>query len=579
MTLALRDLASTDLWDQSLERSRRRRALAPRLRREQRRRKRVSLAVAAATVAGPGTGSTAALASGDLQSAVAAETSSHRAIEVREGGLPLMIGSQGPLVAEVQQALGVSPDGVFGPQTDAAVRAYQGRARLAVDGIVGPVTWGTLFAKSAVGGSDVPQGVRDRIEQRLVEAAAPEPSPAPQSTPAPGQTGSPVNGSCGSATISSPVHGTQSSPFGPRGGRNHEGVDLAAPTGTPVRAAACGSVSVAGQQSGYGNIICITHTSQFSTCYAHLSRFATSQGAQVRQGQVIGYVGCTGNCTGPHLHFETRVGGQPQNPSTYLSGGRIPGKTTSSRSASAGSHGQGEQPDGADRERGRRNEQRERRSGSRRSRVVGKRGGRAGDGSGPGRTCTSRSGPGRANHSGCSGPRPRRSGDAHHGARSGCPGGFGPGARCTGSGRPRSSRSGHAHHGGRSGADDGGHAGGVSGCAYCPGHHGRGSGKRFRPARGRPGRADRLRVSALVRGGPGRSVGYSDVSSGTPLAARAMRAGARDAESALLVHEDRVAEVDPVVDLGRVRDRHPEAAVAGRVVRARRRTRGSRSRR
>ena len=172
MTLAQRDLASTDLWEQSLERSRRRRALAPRLRREQKRRKRVSLAVVAATVAGPGTGSTAALAAGDLQTAVAAETPSHRAIEVREGGLPLMVGSQGPLVAEVQKALGVSPDGVFGPQTDAAVRAYQGRARLAVDGIVGPVTWGTLFAKSAVGGSDVPQGVRDRIEQRLVEAAS-----------------------------------------------------------------------------------------------------------------------------------------------------------------------------------------------------------------------------------------------------------------------------------------------------------------------------------------------------------------------------------------------------------------------
>jgi Meckel syndrome type 1 protein len=349
MTLARRDLASADVWEQSLERSRRRRALAPRLRREQRRRKRVSLAVVAATVAGPATGSTAALASGDLQTTVAAETPSHRAIEVREGGLPLMIGSQGPLVAEVQKALGVNADGVFGPETDAAVRAYQGRAGLSIDGIVGPVTWGTLFEKSAVGGSDVPQGVRDRIEQRLVEAAAvtpevpapapesaPAPAPAPQSAPAPVQTGSPVNGSCGSATISSPVHGTQSSPFGPRGGRNHDGVDLAAPTGTPVRAAACGTVSLAGQQSGYGNIICITHTSQFSTCYAHLSRFGTSRGAQVRQGQVIGYVGCTGNCTGPHLHFETRVGGQPQNPSTYLSGGRIPGKTTTARNESVG---------------------------------------------------------------------------------------------------------------------------------------------------------------------------------------------------------------------------------------------------
>src|SRR4029453_4550896 len=73
------------------------------------------------------------------------------------------------------------------------------------------------------------------------------------------------------------------------------------------------------------------HTSQFSTCYAHLSRFGVSSGAQVQQGQVIGYVGCTGSCTGPHLHFETRVNGQPQNPSQYLSGSSSPGKSTAVR--------------------------------------------------------------------------------------------------------------------------------------------------------------------------------------------------------------------------------------------------------
>ena len=130
------------------------------------------------------------------------------------------------------------------------------------------------------------------------------------STPAPPATGQ----ACGSSTISSPVNGTVTSGFGPRWGRNHDGVDIAAPTGTPVRAAACGTVSLAGQQSGYGNMVCITHTSQFSTCYAHLSRFGVSNGAQVQQGQVIGYVGCTGSCTGPHLHFETRVGGQAAEP-------------------------------------------------------------------------------------------------------------------------------------------------------------------------------------------------------------------------------------------------------------------------
>ena len=120
-------------------------------------------------------------------------------------------------------------------------------------------------------------------------------------------------------------------------------MDIGASTGTPVRAAACGTVSLAGQQSGYGNIVCITHSSQFSTCYAHLSRFGVTSGAQVQQGQVIGYVGCTGSCTGPHLHFETRVNGTAQNPNTYLAGGAIPGAcpSTSARTADSESRRNG----------------------------------------------------------------------------------------------------------------------------------------------------------------------------------------------------------------------------------------------
>jgi Meckel syndrome type 1 protein len=380
MTIAQRDLALPELWEESLERSQRRRALAPRVRREHNRRKRLSLAVAAATMAGPGT--PAALSSGDLQAQVAAETPSQRAIELREGGLPLQVGSRGPLVVEVQRAVGVPADGIFGVKTDAAVRGYQEHSGLRVDGIVGPATWSSLFAGSAVGGSDVPQEVRESIERRLESAGsetAPSGAPAPSApaqgapaqgapapatpaptSPAPGTpapaTPAPTTpapapdeatGSCGASAIATPVDGAISSLYGPRGGRNHDGVDIAAPSGTAVRAAACGSVTIAGQQSGYGNIVCITHTSRFSTCYAHLSRFATSQGAQVRQGQVIGYVGCTGSCTGPHLHFETRVDGQAQNPTSYLNGSSIPGKSTvaagssrssaNTRGASAGS--------------------------------------------------------------------------------------------------------------------------------------------------------------------------------------------------------------------------------------------------
>jgi murein DD-endopeptidase MepM/ murein hydrolase activator NlpD len=361
MTNAHRDLATPELWTRSLERSRTRRALLPKARRENNRRKHLSAALATAVVAGPGAPIAAAQVSGDVSTAVAAESPANRAIEIREGGLPLRVGSQGDLVAHVQTKLGVASDGIFGPQTDAAVREYQQSAGLDVDGIVGLNTWSSLFGQAgasgaSLGGSNVPPQVKQKVEQTLQQAgtelaaqgntgaqgdtgagttvggqvnAAPPSATTPTSQPNTTlpTTQAPAAGSCSSATISTPVNGTLTSPYGPRGGRNHDGMDIAAPTGTPVRAAACGTVSMAGQQSGYGNIVCITHTSQFSTCYAHLSRFGTSNGAQVQQGQVIGYVGCTGSCTGPHLHFETRVNGQAQNPSTYLSGGStIPGK-------------------------------------------------------------------------------------------------------------------------------------------------------------------------------------------------------------------------------------------------------------
>ena len=367
MTNAHRDLATPELWTRSLERSRRRRELLPRARRENSRRKHISAALATAVVAGPGTPLAAAQVSGDVSAAVAAESPANRAIEIREGGLPLLVGSQGELVAHVQTRLGVASDGIFGPQTDAAVRKYQLSAGLDVDGIVGPSTWSSLFAKAgasgaAMGGSNVPPELKQQVEQKLEQAGqrlagqgnagagtqvggqvgpTTPTAPTSQGNSTLPTTQAPAGGSCGSSTISTPVRGTVTSNFGPRGGRNHDGIDIAAPTGTPVRAAACGTVSLARQQSGYGNIVCITHTSQFSTCYAHLSRFGVTSGARVQQGQVIGYVGCTGSCTGPHLHFETRVNGQAQDPRTYLSGGSIPGRQATVAGASSTSTGTG----------------------------------------------------------------------------------------------------------------------------------------------------------------------------------------------------------------------------------------------
>jgi murein DD-endopeptidase MepM/ murein hydrolase activator NlpD len=115
-----------------------------------------------------------------------------------------------------------------------------------------------------------------------------------------------------------PVNGPVVSPFGYRWGRLHAGIDIAVPYGTPIHAAAAGTVVLAGWVTGYGNYTCIDHGGGMATCYAHQSAFAVSQGASVAQGQVIGYVGCTGHCFGPHLHFEVRINGTPVDPLGYL---------------------------------------------------------------------------------------------------------------------------------------------------------------------------------------------------------------------------------------------------------------------
>jgi murein DD-endopeptidase MepM/ murein hydrolase activator NlpD len=98
----------------------------------------------------------------------------------------------------------------------------------------------------------------------------------------------------------------------------HEGVDFAASTGTPIRAAADGVIDSSGSQNGYGNVVVIKHWNGVTTIYAHMSRFAPGarKGAKVRQGEVIGFVGSTGWATGPHLHYEFRVNNQPRNPLT-----------------------------------------------------------------------------------------------------------------------------------------------------------------------------------------------------------------------------------------------------------------------
>jgi murein DD-endopeptidase MepM/ murein hydrolase activator NlpD len=127
-----------------------------------------------------------------------------------------------------------------------------------------------------------------------------------------------VSGRVGRGGCAWPVSGHVTSEYGYRWGRLHAGIDIGAPTGTPIHASAPGTVIFAGQQNGYGNVIIIDHGGGFSTLYAHQSRLAARDGQTLPRGGLVGYVGSTGHSTGPHLHFETRYGGSPRNPRLCL---------------------------------------------------------------------------------------------------------------------------------------------------------------------------------------------------------------------------------------------------------------------
>jgi murein DD-endopeptidase MepM/ murein hydrolase activator NlpD len=128
----------------------------------------------------------------------------------------------------------------------------------------------------------------------------------------------PVDSTVSSHGLIWPVNGPVTSPFGWRWGRMHEGLDIGVGYGTPIHAAAGGTVVYAGWESGYGNFVVIDHGGGLATAYGHQSAIAVHVGEPVSQGQVIGYVGCTGHCFGPHLHFEVRINGTAVDPLGYL---------------------------------------------------------------------------------------------------------------------------------------------------------------------------------------------------------------------------------------------------------------------
>lgn len=115
-----------------------------------------------------------------------------------------------------------------------------------------------------------------------------------------------------------PITGTITSRFGSRSRGTHTGLDIAASSGTAIKAAAKGTVTYAGYKGSYGNLVVISHGNGIDTYYAHCSKIYVSTGATVNQGDVISAVGSTGNSTGPHLHLEVRVNGVAKNPQNYV---------------------------------------------------------------------------------------------------------------------------------------------------------------------------------------------------------------------------------------------------------------------
>jgi len=122
----------------------------------------------------------------------------------------------------------------------------------------------------------------------------------------------------GNAPLAWPLIGVLYARFGPRGDTRHDGIDIAAPVGTPVLAAADGTVLFAGAQKGYGFVVVVQHPPGLITLYAHNQAVLVKDAEEVKAGQPIAKVGETSKNSGPHIHFEVREGGQPKDPLRYL---------------------------------------------------------------------------------------------------------------------------------------------------------------------------------------------------------------------------------------------------------------------
>ncbi len=271
-------------------------------------------------------------------------------------------------VAALQVALragGLDPgpvDGVSGPRTRAAVRAFQHRRRLAADGIAGPQTRRALGVRGrpSLGSRAMSTGsvgwdvaaLQFLLYKRGFGGGAFDGAFGPLTAGAVGRyqdaVGLSADGVAGPATVGAlrggrtvvrnvsgspvrflrPVGGRWTDRFGFVGGRRHTGLDFPVGYGTPVGAAGRGTVIFAGyNRGGYGNLVVVAHRLGYESWYAHLSAITAHVGQAVAGGSILGRVGSTGRSTGPHLHFEVRRLGTPIDPLPQLLGARSARRT------------------------------------------------------------------------------------------------------------------------------------------------------------------------------------------------------------------------------------------------------------
>jgi murein DD-endopeptidase MepM/ murein hydrolase activator NlpD len=164
-----------------------------------------------------------------------------------------------------------------------------------------------------------PQPAQPKMAQNATPTAnlvTPAADPLPEPTPT-GTTGGP------NTSFRWPVKGRVIQGFGPKsGGGQNDGINVAVPEGTPIKAAEDGVVAYAGSElKGYGNLVLVRHSNGFVTAYAHASELNVKKGETIKRGQVIGKAGQTGNVSSPQLHFEVRKGATPVDPTQYLNGG------------------------------------------------------------------------------------------------------------------------------------------------------------------------------------------------------------------------------------------------------------------